>query len=231
MMPQSTKNIQAPRIQMPWSSIDTLLIDMDGTLLDLHFDNYFWQEYIPKVFADKNSMSLSASLQKLASYSKEVQGSLDWYCLDYWSDLLKLDIVKLKMDVGDKIGFRPNAINFLDFIKTLDKQIILTTNAHPKTLELKLLKADFSEYFCHLVSSHDLGYAKENNIFWDMLTSQYALTPSKCLFIDDSLSILKVAKTFGIGHLLAIEQPDSKKASIDCFPFNSIQDFSQLISE
>ncbi|HNG60363.1 MAG TPA: haloacid dehalogenase, partial [Cellvibrionaceae bacterium] len=39
---------------IPWQAIDTLLLDMDGTLLDLHYDNYFWLEYLPRAFAAKN---------------------------------------------------------------------------------------------------------------------------------------------------------------------------------
>ncbi|HBT55971.1 MAG TPA: haloacid dehalogenase, partial [Pseudomonas sp.] len=30
-----------------WNAIDTVLLDMDGTLLDLHFDNHFWLEHMP----------------------------------------------------------------------------------------------------------------------------------------------------------------------------------------
>ncbi|MCP4043692.1 MAG: haloacid dehalogenase, partial [Gammaproteobacteria bacterium] len=30
-----------------WNSIHTVLLDMDGTLLDLHFDNQFWLEHVP----------------------------------------------------------------------------------------------------------------------------------------------------------------------------------------
>ena len=38
---------------LPWSGIDTILLDMDGTLLDLHYDNHFWQVYVPEKFAEK----------------------------------------------------------------------------------------------------------------------------------------------------------------------------------
>ena len=30
-----------------WTRIDTILLDMDGTLLDLGFDNFFWREHVP----------------------------------------------------------------------------------------------------------------------------------------------------------------------------------------
>lgn len=33
-----------------WKTIDTVLLDMDGTLLDLHFDNHFWLSLVPQEF-------------------------------------------------------------------------------------------------------------------------------------------------------------------------------------
>ena len=36
-----------------WNAINTVLLDMDGTILDLHFDNYFWKEYVPQKYAEK----------------------------------------------------------------------------------------------------------------------------------------------------------------------------------
>ena len=31
-------------LPLAWRDIDTVLLDMDGTLLDLHYDNHFWLE-------------------------------------------------------------------------------------------------------------------------------------------------------------------------------------------
>ncbi len=218
-----------PSIELPWSSIDTVLLDMDGTLLDLHFDNYFWAEYIPLRYSELHQMSLSDSQSLLTGYSNQVRGSLEWYCLDYWSEKLSLDIAKLKAEVGHKIAFRPHAIEFLRMLVRLDKQIILATNAHPKTLELKLLRADFSGFFNILSSSHEIGFPKEDNRYWQQLIAKYQLNPNRCLFIDDSMTVLKAADQYGIGHLLGITQPDSQKEESDCSPYTGIRDFSQLI--
>ncbi len=221
-------SIERPNILLPWGSIDTVLLDMDGTLLDLHFDNYFWAEHIPVCYAEKHQLSLTESKQKLTGFSDQVKGQLEWYCLDYWSEKLSLDIEALKKDVDHKISFRPNVIEFLNFLKRQNKRIILATNAHPKTLELKLMRTDFRAYFSDLSSSHDLGYPKEENAYWEILTEKYDIDAERSLFIDDSLSILRAASLFGIRYLLGIAKPDLQKEEIDCSPYTSIKDFSQL---
>ena len=43
---------------LDWNNISTVLLDMDGTLLDLHFDNYFWQHHVPVRYAEKHKLEL-----------------------------------------------------------------------------------------------------------------------------------------------------------------------------
>jgi GMP/IMP 5'-nucleotidase len=227
MISSNASNLEP--IPLPWDSIETVLLDMDGTLLDLHFDNYFWAEYLPRCYSKKYLMPIMESKVLLKSYSDEVKGQLQWYCLDYWSDKLNMDIAALKLEVGDKIAFRKNAVELLMFLRRMGKKVILATNAHPRTLELKLLKTDFRHYFNHLSSSHEIGFAKESQKYWSLMAEQYQFCSTKCLFIDDSPVILESAERYGIQWLLGICRPDSQKEMVDCAPYTGIQDFSQLI--
>lgn len=202
---------------------------MDGTLLDLHFDNYFWLDYLPRYLANLNGQPLSQCKMELEQLSEQVKGTLDWYCLDYWSEQLGVDIPAVKLNVVDKIAFRPNTIWFLERLSRLNKRVILATNAHPKTLELKLMRVDFSKYFEHMSSSHELGFPKEQQPYWQLLMQEFQLKPEECLLIDDSANVLQAASDFGIGHILAIEQPDMSINARNCHPFTGIQNFSQLI--
>jgi len=229
------------KINLDWNSIDTVLLDMDGTLLDLHFDNYYWHDLLPELYAKNCGISLSDGKAKLIALQNKVKGTLDWYCLDYWTETLKIDIKKLKHEILHKITFRPNAVKFLESLKLIQKQrqhdskkhstlkIIMATNAHPDAIEIKMMKAEMSQYFDSICSSHELGFAKEDQRFWHLLMEKHQLSPSKCLFIDDSLPVLNSAKKFGIGSLLAIDKPDSKKERNDTNPFEAVSDFSQLI--
>lgn len=212
-----------------WQAVDTVLLDMDGTILDLGFDNFFWLEYLPEVYAEKNNLSLEQSRKFLADSYGAIEGKLQWYCLDFWSERLQLDIPQLKRSVKERVAFRPGALDFLKFLVAQKKRVYLVTNAHPKSLEIKLLMTNFHEYFCDLNSSHEFGFPKEEQQYWRCLQDKYQFDPKRSLFIDDSVKILKSAQDFGIGYQFGISKPDLGKPCIDCAPFPAIDDFNEFM--
>ncbi len=44
-----------------WDNIDTVLLDMDGTLLDLGFDNWFWQPHVPEQYPPSRHLPYPAA--------------------------------------------------------------------------------------------------------------------------------------------------------------------------
>src|SRR5271163_1329538 len=96
-----------------WSAIDTVLLDMDGTLLDLRFDNWFWQELIPRRYAAAKGMSYAQTQGLLSLKFVEVKGTLKWYCIDHWSRELGLDIGSIKREALAQVGYLPGAEQFL----------------------------------------------------------------------------------------------------------------------
>lgn len=214
---------------IPWQAIDTLLLDMDGTLLDLHYDNYFWLEYLPRAFAAKNALDLASAKSQIETKIKKLEGTLQWYCLDYWSEILDLNIPELKKEIGSKIAVHSTTLEFLSAAKQQRKQLILATNAHRSGLAIKMHNAGIEHFFDALVSSHDYQAPKESALFWQAITEQFNLNPARCLFVDDTPRILHAAKNFGIGYLVHINQPDSKQLANPCSDFLSLPDFASLI--
>jgi putative hydrolase of the HAD superfamily len=213
-----------------WQEIETVLLDMDGTLLDLRFDNHFWQEFVPLRFAEKEGLSIEQAKAHLIPRFKNKEGTLDWYCLDYWSDSLQLDIVGLKAELVEMIAVLPHVNEFLAKINQTSKRVLLVTNAHRGSLDLKMAKTGLRPYFDALVSSHDFGLPKEHSEFWERLQEQLAFDNDTTLLIDDSIAVLNSARLFGIKHLLSISRPDSGRPIRVISEFLAIEDFRELMT-
>lgn len=212
-----------------WQTIDTVLLDMDGTLLDLHFDNHFWQEYLPQCYAASRDLDVPTAKAILSPIFRQVEGTLSWYCLDYWSQQLALDIALLKRDVAELIALKPYAIAFLDALRGANKRTVLVTNAHRKSLALKLEHTRIDGHLDRLISAHDLGWPKESDAFWQRLHNIEPFNPSRTLLIDDTLSILRAARTFGISQLLAVSQPSSSHPRRATEEFAALENFSDIM--
>ena len=213
----------------PWSDIDTIMFDMDGTLLDLHFDTYFWQELVPSIYSQTHGVSESAARETIVCKYAEVRGTLDWYCLDYWKRELKLDIVNLKATIKHKIKIRPNVKKILQELQLSNKRLLLITNAHPSSLQIKMEHTGIAEYFHQCISSHSLQLAKENHGFWESLQRLEPYEPTRTVLFDDSLPVLRQAQREGIRHLYAIKQPDSQQPSLAVAEFPQIDDFDHIM--
>ncbi len=212
-----------------WDEIDTVFLDMDGTLLDLHYDNHFWREHVPKRYAEANSLTLLESKSLLGARFKEAEGTLDWYSVDYWSDQLGLDIEMLKAEVDHLIAVFPYVVDFLDALRADNKRITLVTNAHGKALKLKMNRTQLGGHFDKLICSHDLGLAKEHSPFWEKLQLTEPFDKSRTLLIDDSLPVLRCAQEYGIAHLLAVFLPDSKAPPKEVGEFAAIHSFKDIM--
>lgn len=216
---------------LDWSKISTVLLDMDGTILDLHFDNHFWLTHIPKRYSEKNGISIEQTKQELLSHYQRVEGTIDWYCLDYWATQLNLPIRELKREVEHLIELREDAHDFLVALKKSGREIILVTNAHPDSLSLKIEHTSLDQYFDQLYSTHTFGETKESQGLWAKLRNTVGFDNKHTLFVDDSTTILSSAQQFGIEHLLAVANPDSKQSTRTIAHFPSITDFRTLIDD
>ncbi len=214
-----------------WRDIDTVLLDMDGTLLDLHFDNHFWLEHLPQRYAEHHGISRAMAELELMPLFEAHAGKLTWYCLDFWSAELKLSVRDLKREVAHLIALRPDADRFLAALRQAGKRVVLITNAHRDSLSLKLEKVELAPWFDRLISSHDYGFPKEDQQFWFALQQDFPFDPARSLFIDDSLPILRSARRFGVAHLLAVRQPDSRKGPKDTEEFAAVEDYRTLVEE
>ena len=208
--------------------VDTVLLDLDGTLLDLHFDNHFWLEYVPVCYAKQHRLPLERAHDFLMQRYNEVKGSLDWYCIEFWTRELGLDIEQLKREVAHKIAVHPFVHDFLQSARKRGKRVVLVTNAHPAALSIKMEKTELVDFFDQIVTSHELGLAKEQDGFWERLQTVGRYDPDRTLLIDDNHEVLECAERYGIRHLLAIHRPDSKGDEKSHDRYHHLKSFEEI---
>lgn len=212
-----------------WNAVDTVLLDMDGTLLDLHFDNYFWLTHLPKRYAEFHGLDPLYAQNELTRLIASYEGTLQWYCLDHWSELVRMDIPALKREIQHKIQVRPHAEAFLRFLRAMRKKVVLATNAHRKGLALKLEITQIDRWLDLVISSHDYQYPKEVEAFWRCLAEAENIDPARTLFVDDNINVLRAAQTFGVRYLVCINQPDSQRPARRSGQFIDVVDFDELM--
>lgn len=212
-----------------WRQIDTVLLDMDGTLLDLHFDNFFWQEYLPRRYAEIKGVDPAEARDYILRSTREIEGSLNWYSTDYWSETLELDVVRLKHEVGHKISIRPYCVDFLDALRYAGKDVVMVTNAHHDSLALKMERTRIADKFDRLITVHEFDLPKEDPQCWHEVQRRHPFDSGKTLLIDDNLRALESAREYGIAALLAIFQPDSTAPRREIDAFDAIHSFDEIM--
>ncbi len=211
------------------SGCDTLMLDMDGTILDLAYDNFMWLTHVPQRWAEQNGMSLDAARNHLIAKFGEAEGDLRWYCLDHWSEHLGLDVAQLHRDNHERIGFLPGALEFLQRVRESNVRLLLVTNSHQATLDLKDEVTGLTAYFDGIYTSHAFGFAKERQEFWHALRKSVDFDPERTMFVDDSPFVLRSAATYGVRHPVAIVRPDTTRPRRENSDFVSVDGLNDLL--
>jgi putative hydrolase of the HAD superfamily len=214
-----------------WGAIDSVFLDMDGTLLDLHFDNHFWLEHVPKRYAEVRGIALEKAREFLFGQYRAKRGTLAWYCVDHWSELLGLDIALLKAEVDHLIAVHPYVPEFLELLASRGKRRVLVTNAHPRSLALKMERTRLAGHFEQVICAHHLKQPKEAEGFWQAVQEIEPFDRQRTLFVDDNLDVLHAAAAYGFRWLLAILQPDSTAPPTTITHYPAAPGFSSLVTE
>jgi HAD superfamily hydrolase (TIGR01509 family) len=212
-----------------WAEIDTVLFDLDGTLIDLRLDAYFWKELVPQTYAEKQAISLEQSYDKLQQLYRDVEHSMQWYDIDHWADTLQLPIRKMQRQHVINTQVRSGVYPLLQKLNEMNKRLMVLTDSHPFSLQVKMENCDLAAHFEYLISSHQFQKPKMDSALWSELYQQYQIDPNRTLLIDDLEPVLDQAKQNQIAYTLGVENPDSKLPAKSFQRHRSIADFNLLL--
>lgn len=214
---------------LDWDQIDDVLLDMDGTLLDRHFDNFFFEEELPRRYAAKHGLTFEAALAKLLALYRSVETELAWTDLHYWSDRLDMDMVALHKQFDHLIRFLPDAEDFLAHLRRLGKRVHIVTNAHASGIAVKAAKTGLDKRVDRIVNAFEVGYLKMRPEYWPRCRRLIGFDPARSLYIDDDESCLDAAQTFGIGRILHRSTSSSRLPPRPSSRHRSIESLSVLM--
>jgi putative hydrolase of the HAD superfamily len=216
-------------LPLDWQRIDHVLLDMDGTILDLAYDNWFWRSHVPEQYASLHGLTLEQSSASLTPHFEGLAHTLPWYCTDHWSRLTGLNIAALKRASRERVAVLLGAEAFLQAVRARGLPLWLATNAHRDSWQVKLEHTGLGHYFDRIVSSHDFGAPKEQQAFWQGLHAAYPFDKARALFVDDSLPVLRGAAAYGIGQIRAIAQPESNQPLREISEFVAVAGLKDLL--
>lgn len=215
-------------------NFESVLLDMDGTLLDGHFDDLFWNDWVARAYAAKTGLDLGHARQHVQGDLRAVAGQIAWYDFDHWAEHFGLDLESMQESGESLIRCRPGTLALLDYLSHHSIPMILTTNAHPKVLAFKLKAVqakhpDFADYFSDIITSHRFGFPKEARAFWQQFTKQTGIDPTRTALIDDNAKVLDAAKAYGLAGLIAISQPNSNQPAQPLAGYENVRYLNELI--
>lgn len=212
-----------------WTQIRTVMLDMDGCLLDLKYDNHLWNDLVPSRYGQAQGISVDEARRRLYGHLQGDVRDLDFYCIDFWTRRTALDIIALHHEMAHLIIYRPGARAFLRWLRGKDVRVLLATNAHRASLAVKDRHSGLCAEVERALSSHDFGCVKESAPFWARLAEAEPFNPAQTLFIDDSQAVLEAASAFGVAHLLTVRQPDSTRPARSSLKFPAFDDFTEIM--
>lgn len=215
--------------QIDWHEIDDVLLDMDGTLLDRHFDNFFFEEELPRRYAALQKLSFAESRERLLAMYRSVEGELAWTDLRYWTERVGIDVVAMHKELDHMIGFLPGAEAFLREVKRRGKRITIVTNAHRAGVDVKTAKTGLHRQVDRIVDAFEVGYLKMRQEYWPTCQQLVEFEPKRSLYIDDDESCLMAAQQFGIGQIVHSAKSSSQLPPQRSNRFVSVEELSQLM--
>ena len=101
------------------NSTTAILSDLDGVILDLNYDIKFWKSWLPEHVANQTNQSIEETQAEIQAEINKQRGTLNFYNLNYWDDLLNVDCMQIIKEKEEKCSYLEGSHEALRRLSTL----------------------------------------------------------------------------------------------------------------
>ncbi|MDA8840508.1 HAD hydrolase-like protein [Gammaproteobacteria bacterium] len=212
------------------NSTTAILSDLDGIILDLSYDIKFWELWLPEHVADQNNQSIEEAREKIQAEIDAQRGTLNFYDLNYWDDLLDVDCMQIIKAKEERCSYLKGSNEALQKLSVLKNPKHILTNGDPRVQEYKAEIQDFLKFFDSIFYSMHAGYPKEQKEFWALARHNLNLDFEDAIFIDDDFKVVTAAVKAGIKQVIWITPGKKRILQNGIGTFPSLKDLVAAIT-
>jgi FMN phosphatase YigB (HAD superfamily) len=162
--------------------------DLDCTLIEPTFTTFVWEIGIPRLYAEKNNVSLSQATSIVkGEYDRVGEGAMEWYDIAYWFRFFELaerwqDLME---EHRDKVRPFPEVKEVMEELgKSHD--LIIVSNAAREFIEMEVKEAGIEAYFARIFSvTSDFGQVKKTTECYVEVLKAMGATPTNTVHVGD----------------------------------------------
>ncbi len=202
------------------NSTTAILLDLDGVILNLEYDIKFWESWLPDQVANQSNRILEEIKAEIQAEIDIQKGTLNFYDLNYWDNLLNVDCMKIIKEQEEKCSYLEGSYEALQRLSTLNNRMHIVTNGDPRVQEYKAETQNFLEFFDSIFYSMRAGYPKEEKEFWALARHNLNLDFEDAIFIDDDFKVITAAAKAGIKQVIWITPGKNRilQNGVETFP-------------
>ena len=212
------------------NSTTAILSDLDGVILNIDYDINFCESWLPEYITSKSSLTEEEATAEILSKIKLQIGTLNFYDLNYWDDLLNLDCIEIIKEKEEKCSYIEGSYEALQRLSTLENPKYILTNGDPRIQEYKAETNNFLEFFDSIFYSMHVGYPKESREFWALARHNLNLDFEDAIFIDDDFKVVTTAVKAGIKQVVWITEGKNRILQNGVETFPSLADLVSTIT-
>ena len=209
-------------------SLRIISFDVDGTLVDLEYNDLIWFKEIPELVARKKKISFEKSLKFVhEEYAKLGEHNLNWYDINYWISYFGIEISpdKIFEKYEPQVKIYPEVISLLEELKK--KYILIVITAMPREFLIPKMK-NLEKYFKFSFSALSDFKELKNSEIYSKISKALKVPPKQILHIGDHWEFDYLAARKAGVNAIYLDRSNIKKRK---FIINSLGEAKKIIDD